>query len=246
MNTVTIWFARAACLVAVLLGSSLLARADELADFNSAVEALSAHNRTAIGYLRTENIDLASLEVDRLRDAWTRFTERFGGNRPHAFDGNALYGNLFTTVNARLVGADLMLKIGRPDAARISLDGIRKDLYDLRKASGVSVLADCIRDANAKMDELMVYDGRALDLSSAGATDQITNKASTYGSALDRCDRTAGDAVRASPEFRRLVDGARASLALIPKAIATHDSNLLHRVLIELRSFDNLLDFRFG
>jgi len=92
----------------------------------------------------------------------------------------------------------------------------------------------------------MVYDGRALDLSSAGATDQITNKASTYGSALDRCDRTAGDAVRASPEFRRLVDGARASLALIPKAIATHDSNLLHRVLIELRSFDNLLDFRFG
>jgi hypothetical protein len=35
-------------------------------------------------------------------------------------------------------------------------------------------------------------------------------------------------------------------LTLIPKAIATRDSNLLHRVLIELRSFDNLLAFRFG
>ena len=52
--------------------------------------------------------------------------------------------------------------------------------------------------------------------------------------------------MRATPEFRRLVDGAKASLALIPKAIATRDTDLLHRVLIELRSFDNLLAFRFG
>ena len=52
--------------------------------------------------------------------------------------------------------------------------------------------------------------------------------------------------LRKAPEFRRLVDGAKAGLALIPKAIATRDSDLLHRVLIELRSFDNLLAFRFG
>jgi hypothetical protein len=32
------------------------------------VEAASAHNRVAIGYLRTGNADLASLEIDRLRD----------------------------------------------------------------------------------------------------------------------------------------------------------------------------------
>ena len=51
---------------------------------------------------------------------------------------------------------------------------------------------------------------------------------------------------RKAPEFRRLVDGAKASLTLIPKAIATRDSDLLHRVLIELRSFDNLLAFRYG
>ena len=40
--------------------------------------------------------------------------------------------------------------------------------------------------------------------------------------------------------------GARAGLDLIPTAIATRDTNLLHRILIELRSFDNLLAFRFG
>jgi hypothetical protein len=238
--------ARVACLVLALLGGGLTAHADELADFNAAVEAASAHNRVAIGYLRTGNADLASLEIDRLRDAWTRLTERFSGKRPSAFEGNALYSKLFTGVSARLVGADIMLKTGRLDAARNGLDAIRGDLYDLRKASGVVVLADCIRDANAMMDALMVFNDRALDWNNSETRSALAGKASSYGAGLDRCEGIASESVRAAPEFRRLVDGAKASLELIPRAIASRDADLLHRVLIELRSFDNLLAFRYG
>ncbi|MGB8894015.1 MAG: hypothetical protein WA322_21105 [Pseudolabrys sp.] len=240
-----LWVARVAYLIIALLGGNS-ARADDLADFNAAVEAASAHNRVAIGYLRTGNIDLASLEIDRLRDAWDRFTERFSGKRPDAFANNPLYGKLFTGVSARLVGADLMLRTGRLDAARDSLNAIRGDLYNLRKASGVVVLADCVRDANMTMDALMVYNDRALNWDDSEIRSGVVKKASSYGAELDRCDGIANKAVRMAPEFRRLVDGAKASLALIPKAIAARDSDLLHRVLIELRSFDNLLSFRFG
>lgn len=240
-----LWVARVAYLIIALLGGNS-ARADDLADFNAAVEAASAHNRVAIGYLRTGNIDLASLEIDRLRDAWDRFTERFSGKRPDAFANNPLYGKLFTGVSARLVGADLMLRTGRLDAARNSLNAIRGDLYNLRKASGVVVLADCVRDANMTMDALMVYNDRALNWDDSEIRSGVVKKASSYGAELDRCDGIANEAVRMAPEFRRLVDGAKASLALIPKAIAARDSDLLHRVLIELRSFDNLLSFRFG
>ncbi|HYC15660.1 MAG TPA: hypothetical protein VEC94_00480 [Pseudolabrys sp.] len=240
------WAARVACLVVALLVINPVARADDLADFNAALEAASAHNRVAIGYLRTGNNDLASLEIDRLRDAWIRFTERFSGNRPDIFAGNALYGKLFTVVSARLVGADLMLKMGRLDAAGDSLNAIRGDLYALRKASGVVVLADCVRDANNAMDALMVYNDRALNWDDATVRSGVAEKALNYGADLNRCDGIASEAVRTAPEFRRLVDGAKASLTLIPKAIATRDADLLHRVLIELRSFDNLLAFRYG
>ena len=241
-----LWLARIACLASAVLGSAIAARADELADFNAAIESASAHNRVAIGYLRTGNQDLAALEIDRLRDAWIRLTERFSGNRPDVFAKSPLYGRLFTGVSARLVGADLMLKTGRLDAARNSLDAIRGDLYDLRKASGVVVLADCVRDANTAMDALMVYNDRALDWSRPDTSTTIATAAASYGSSLDRCDGIASEAIHNSPEFRRLVDGAKASLSLIPKAIETQDADLLHRVLIELRSFDNLLAFRFG
>ncbi|MGB9296658.1 MAG: hypothetical protein WCB52_10720, partial [Pseudolabrys sp.] len=145
-----------------------------------------------------------------------------------------------------LVGADLMLKTGRLDAAGESLNAIRGDLYNLRKASGVAVLADCVRDANITMDALMVYNDRALDWDRPEIRSGVATKASSYGAELDRCDGMASEAVRTASEFRRLVDGAKASLALIPKAIAARDTDLLHRVLIELRSFDNLLAFRYG
>lgn len=236
--------ARAACLALALVAGT--AKAGELSDFNAAVEAAESHNRVAIGYLRTGNVDLASLELDRLREAWRALQQRFAGKRPDAFDGVALYGTLWTVVSARLVAADLMLKSGRLDAARQSLDAIRGDLYDLRKAAGIAVLADCIRDGNTAMDALMVYDDRDLDWTKSATRFGIASKASIYRSVLDRCDGMASEAVRKSAEFRRLVDGAKAGLALIPKAIATRDSDLLHRVLSELRSFDNLLAFRFG
>jgi hypothetical protein len=239
-------FARIAFLGFALLAGGQNALAGDLADFNAAVEKAANHNRVAIGYLRTGNVDLASLELDRLRDAWKALNERFAGKRPDAFDGNALYGTTLVNIGVRLVTADMMLKSGRGDAASESLKAIRSDLYELRKSSGIVVLADCVRDANTVADQIMVYNKGELDWSKPGTRFGIANKASIYGYVLDRCDGIASATVHNSPEFRRLVDGARAGLALIPKAIATRDSNLLHRILIELRSFDNLLAFRFG
>jgi len=222
------------------------ALADDLADFNAAVENAAAHNRVAIGYLRTGNDDLALLEIDRLREAWDRVAQRFTASRPAAFDGNPLYGPLWTTENARFVGINLMIKMGKPEAVANALNGLRGDLYALRKASGIVVLADCVLDANAIMDAFMAYNDRALDWSKAEVSADISAKASAYANLLDRCDAIAGDALRQNPEFRRLIDGAKASLTFIPQAIATRDADLLHRVLFELRSFDNLLAFRFG
>lgn len=222
------------------------AAAGDLADFNAAVETAESHNRVAIGYLRTGNSDLASLQLDRLRAAWGDLTSRFAGKRPDVFDNNRLYGIMLTDISARLVTADLMLKSGRFDIARQALEAVRGDLYRLRKSAGIVVLADCIRDSNDAMAALMSYNKRDLDWSKPETGIGLAGKAAVYGYVLDRCDGMASAAVHKDPDFRRLIDGAKESLAHIPKAIATHSSGLVHRVLIELRAIDNLLTFRFG
>jgi hypothetical protein len=56
----------------------------------------------------------------------------------------------------------------------------------------------------------------------------------------------AAPALSRSGEFRRVVDGVAAALAFVPMAIAARDDDLIHRVIIELQSFDNLLALRHG
>ena len=237
-------FARAAVLACALMPA--LAGAGELADFNAAVETAAAHNRIALGYLRTGNADLAALEIDRMRETWGKVASRFA-KPPDALTADIqLYRNTMLDITTRLVTASMMLDTGRPQVARDALVAIRDELSQLRKVNGIVVLADCVKDAGQAMDELFVYNDRKLDWSKLATSHDIAGKASVLAHTLTRCDGLAGKTTRESPEFRRLIDGAKAGLALIPNAVAARDADLLHRVLIELRSFDNLLAFRFG
>lgn len=217
--------------------------ADELADFAAAAENAQAHYRIALGHLRTENIDLAALEIERTKEAWSAL---LSAKPPAVFAGTELYAVATTDISTRLVTAQIMLGLGRPDVARNALMPIRAELTKLRRSGGIVVLADCVADANAVVDALFVYDATPLTDSKPEALADIATKATAYGAAIKRCDAMAPASVRADGQFRRLIDGALASLAFIPKAIETRDSDLLHRVLGELRSFDNLLAFRYG
>jgi hypothetical protein len=219
--------------------------AASLTGFNAAVEVVSSHNRVALGYLRTGNDDLAMLEIERLRAAWATLINTYGKDRPDAFNP-ALYAQTLTDIGTKLVAADLMMRSGRPEATQTALVGIRDALSDMRRKSGVQVLADCVLDANAAMIALGDLDRQPLNWSEPDTASQLSTKTERYRQELQRCDAIAPAAIKESPEFRRLIDGALASLTLVPKAIDTRDSNLFHRIVIELQAFDNLLAFRFG
>jgi hypothetical protein len=236
-------FIRAACLV-LMVAVNAPAKADDLADFNAATEAAAVHYRTAIGYLRTGNADLASLEIDRLRQEWSQLVQRFSGHRPKVFEGNNLYSKTLVGISARLVGVDLMLKTGRLDNAREGLEAVRGDLYALRKSAGVVVLADCIYDSNKAAAVFLAYDAPGLDWNKSGQA--VADKAMAYSNILTRCNGLASKALQKDPEFRRLIDEAQTELAKVKQAAKKHDSAQLHRIGGSLRAVNNLLAFRFG
>jgi hypothetical protein len=223
---------------AILLALACMApvRADDLDDFNRAVEAAMSHHRVAAGYLRTGNVDLAALELEGLRAAWGKVSSL---PRPAAFRDTERYTGTMLEIAAQLIGTKLVLDLGRTDVARESLDKVRRQLSDLRRQNNVTVLADCVLDANIAMDALFAHD-KEPDWESVSAG------AESYRATLQRCDAMAPAGIRDHPEFRRLIDGALASLVQVPRAVDTRDRDLLHRLLIELRSFDHLLAFRYG
>jgi len=236
MERLSAWLKLAACMATLALACLAPAQADDLDDFNRAVEAAMSHHRVAAGYLRTGNVELATVEIDGLREAWAKVSTL---PRPAVFRDQERYTGTILQVATQLVGISLVFNLGRPDVARKSLDNIRKMLSDLRRENSVSVLADCVLEANTAMDALFATD-RQLDWESAAAGAQ------SYAATLRRCDTMAPRSIHDHPEFRRLIDGALASLAQFPRALGTRDADLLHRLMIELRSFDHLLAFRYG
>ena len=220
--------------------------ADDLAGFNAAIEDVASHSRAALGYLHNQNADLAGVELEQMRDAWGAFAERFGRDRPEKFRDNALYVTMLVDVPTRIVAATIMINFGRPDVAAGSLQAIRQELSAVRRGSGVELLADCVLDANAAMEALLVYQDAPPDWDRPATVTDFAQKAAAYGAAVTRCDAMAPAALSRSGEFRRVVDGVAAALAFIPQAIAARDRDLIHRVIIELQSFDGLLALHYG
>src|SRR5262249_34361403 len=178
--------------------------------------------------------------------SWGAFAEKFGGNRPAQLRDSPLYVNMLVDVPTRIVTALIMINFGRPQIATNSLEAIREEMSAVRRAGGVTVLADCVLDSHAAMEALALYRDTVPDWNAPATLADIAAKADAYGAVVRRCDGMAPETVRGNPEFRRLVDGIAASLAFVPKAIAAHDRDQLYRVIIELRSFDTLLAFRYG
>ena len=238
------WFA-----ALLLIGWAGAARADDLAGFHAAIEAAASHNRVALGYLRTENTDLAAIELDEMKDAWAAMAARYAGNRPAALRDSALFSVALVDVPTRIVTAVMMIESGRPAIAAQSLQAIRSELSAMRRAAGITVLADCVLDANAAMLALAGRPrGNDDDATAAAdwAAGDYAAKAARYRDVLARCDRMATPEIRATPEFRRLIDGAIAGLDLIPQTVKDRDGGRFHRILIQLRAFDQLLSFRYG
>jgi hypothetical protein len=120
--------------VAVVLLAAWLASpvmADELADFRAAVAQASAQYRAAMTTLDTRGREEASAAVQRFRESWQVVIDRFGANRPAAFADDEQYPALFMLVDARIVGALIVIDIGSRDAARHALEPIAETLAQL-------------------------------------------------------------------------------------------------------------------
>lgn len=225
----------------ILLGTGALAR-DLPPDLRGLIEVFQAHRRVAIGYLRTQNVDLGAVEIERLREQWTVGRRKLS---PETSADLALAAVLART-DALLADSLKAADGGDVDRSRLLLEEAAKPLETWRKANGIRLFSDCIADITAAYESLDVHRVKGPNLADRAIAGTVVTATDAVMAALDRCDRDASESLRREPEFRRLFDGMRASLRQMPDAVGTRDGAMLHRLLIEQRSFERLLSFRFG
>ena len=234
---------RSAALLALLTMLSGTAFAAELPpELRTLIEDIQTHRLVAIGYLRTQNRDLGAVEIERLRDGLI-------ADRAKASPSGQLDRALATAIartESLVANALAAIDGGDIERARALLEEAGKPLDVWRKDNGIRLFSDCIAEITAAYGALDAHRLNVPDLTNAMAGARVIASTDGVIAALDRCEREAPEATREGPEFRRLLDGMRASLRQLPEAVAAHNGALLYRLLIEQRSFEQLLSFRFG
>ncbi|PLX39490.1 MAG: hypothetical protein C0606_02995 [Hyphomicrobiales bacterium] len=237
-------------LAALVFGSAILAAAPahsgETGDFLDGIEAAFASYREAASYLRTGNVDLAALQLEDMAETWSALRERFEKTPPESFVDNPLFASTIADTGTAIKAALNAIDTDDAKAAAKALAPIPTSIGGMRRASGFYRMGDCIADAGKAMDALFVHKTTPPDLTDRTVAADVIAKGAVYAYVLKKCDAMAPQAMRGNDEFRRLFDGADASLARIPEAANTENGNLLYRLLIELKSFDRLIFFRFG
>ncbi len=226
-------------------GLALAADSDSPQDFTSAIQPIMANLRTAASYARTGNIALAQMETDEAVAAWKRLREITASSPPPAYAPAAL-GEFLARGNQQLAETAHALDTGDNVAAGRELAALRQSFHQLRHHSGLYDLGDCVFEIAPAMEKLRLAATRFGEHAASAEAGDTVAAAGAFRDRLQRCNDWASADLSGQGEFRRLIDGAIASSGEIAHAAMAGDGPLVHRYLIELQSYAQLLDFRYG
>jgi hypothetical protein len=232
-------------LLAWLAGVGAGAKAAEPADFASAIQSIMQNLRTATSYARTGNIALAQIETEEAAATWKILQGVATAGPLPAFEPAAL-GNFLAKGRMQLATAIGELDRGASIVAGSDLLAVRQSYYDLRRKTGLYDLGDCIFEIAPAMEKLRAAATRYGEEAAPSRAEDMVSAAGVLRDRLQRCNDWAGPQIARQAEFRRLIDGAIASASEIAHGAMAGDGPLVHRYLIELQSYAQLLDFRFG
>ena len=200
-------------------------------------KANNAHLRTAISYLRTQNGDFAALELEDL--IASKPSHEMGENQVRIV---ALMTSVASKALEQIDGGDLR-------AARKTLLGLRRKVFQAHQKAGIVVFADCIWQLRSTGLQMWYYRKRdnGPDLSDPKQAQAVTAAVSAYLDQLKVCNGLADKETTSSPDYVRLFDGARQTLEkVLGESIPENKGRQLYRRLNEIRSFDRLMFLRFG
>ncbi len=221
----------------------LAAGATSAQEFTPALRTLfdgfESHRRVALGYLRTDNTDLAAVELERLVERWRNDLRGIGATE------RSLQRSI-ADAEEHIEDSRSALEKGDADKAFAQLENATRPLKEWRDAVGIRLFSDCIGELSQTYERLDMHRVKTPDLGHAEIREAILKAAGETETAVRRCDGEAAASRKSDPSFRRLIDGMLGSLRQMRDAIAQNDSGYLHRLLIEQRSFERLLSFRFG
>jgi len=222
------------------------ARADAATDaFHAAVADAYRHYREAVHYLENDNPELAALALEEFHTVWDGVIRKYADSPPPAYTRDPSFKATLAAIRAAAADAAKPGAERRPQETARVLAPIVTLLAEQRRRSSQRVYSDCIDPMNAAMNRLWAYRRAPPAPDNPESVAQYKAAVQETTRWYRQCRDEAPAEVRDTEEFRRLFDGALASLAKLEAVDIAH-TDALSSLLRELHSFDRLIWLRFG
>ncbi len=125
--------ARTLLLALMLATSPVVGSANDLTDFNAAVERAELQYRIALRTLESSGREQTAAEVRLFREALQDAISRLDEQRPPKSESDDSYAGTMLQIDMAIVGALIVIDIGSREAARAALTPIGERLEKLRE-----------------------------------------------------------------------------------------------------------------
>ena len=204
----------------LLLAAPRPALAADAGEFDSLVDEAQGGYRAALFYARTGNAALAGIELRQAQAVWDEILAAYSTTPPPPYAKDSRFAADLKDITARISkGADL-LDEEKGKEARQELAPVRDLIYGLRDRAGRKG-----------------YSGKCT---------RSISRVRTYRDILRACRAMAPAHYQKAADFKRIYDGADASISSMPQAVERKDALGVINILRELRSFDRILFFKLG
>lgn len=230
----------------LLLAAPWPALSADAGEFDSLVDEAQGGYRAALFYARTGNAALAGIELRQAQAVWDEILAAYGTTPPPPYAKDQQFTADLKAITGRISkGADL-LDEEKGKEARKELAPVRGLIYGLRDRAGRKGYSECVTDLNRQMDILFKWRHDRPDFTVPGTADDVMKAAVKYWDILRACRAMAPAHYQNAADFKRIYDGADASISSMPAAIDRKDALGVVNILRELRSFDRILFFKLG
>lgn len=225
----------------VALAASSSAMAGPVADFEAGFRATYASYRMALFATNTGDADKSSQAISAFDSRWEALVSENGATPPPHYADDPAWGSTLTEVSVAIAKARQLAEQDKLADAHEVLEHVRDAIGELHLRNGIVLFSDRMNAYHATMEQVT-----GLTVADAAGKQKLLEQSAVLAYLADDMLRAPPVEARGNPEFEKLAEAVRASVAALQTAARSGDNGAIKAALSGLKMPYSKLFVKFG
>ena len=225
----------------VALAASSSAFAGPVADFEAGFRDTYASYRMALFATNTGNADKSKHAIGEFDSRWDALVSENAKTPPPHYADDPAWGSTLTEVSDAIAKAGQLAEQGKLADAHEVLEHVRDAIGELHARNGIVLFSDRMNAYHARMETVI-----GLPVTNAAGKQKLLEQSAVLAYLAEDMLKTPPVEARGNPEFDKLAEAVKASVAALQDAARSGDEAAIKAALSGLKKPYSMLFVKFG